>query len=1099
MSMLEPFTVDPANRPALVDFLMGRILGDYGVDGVDRTNMMLKQGPQKPSQSDARQAPTESTVAQVRFVAEAAMVHERVLHLSSHSMCPLLMVVISAVLGSFINRLITQSAPSEEILYCTNNYSLNAAGWPSFKTNDKTIYNYTAFNGKEVNYYRYIFFGNLNIMSGPPGASILQFNHPCVGWFGDSYPQNSPIYERNANLTGVAKMDSTFIPPPDQGWVAQFGNLSTDPKNFDLTAFRWFSQFQQANWAVVGARPGLESALGSLPDRGKLTPLQVVRLNASVYLTPNFNASTGILGSVSQRIFANFTTNVNNTPTVTVASASASASGTATSTPTPVIPPYLLQDFQLYPYFERNSTIQSPEDIDQVLSDKLLQIIADLAKLDKNVLLVGGSTAAVQKFQLLAQSYTDEMPYGGLFLDAFDADSGLVRFILYYGSDIRVSASSNFPSPGFRLLENVALLNQAALRAVSANNQTLAKGTVTQGFRIFPERRSTAIVLPIGGYIGRILYPFGVSFLLPIFVIMLVKEKEDRIYIMMKMNGVKPWAYYISHYITFFILYVSSTTIFLAVGILTKLDMFKRTSLPLLVVFFFLWGNVQIALAFLMSAFFSKSRIALVMTFLVVLVGVVVSLVLGNIYSNFVQLPILNIWPPFAFYRGLNLMNNASYSPTVPPFKWGELIGDTEFRSLCRFLFVEIFVYGGLALYCNAVVPTEFGVALPWHFPVSSPLKAWQKANRKKGNGGVDPNSEHHIAIAATEELDEREDDDVRDERARVDSGKIASNPTIVVSHMKKVYPSRKGLGPKVAVRNVTFAEETGVIFGLLGPNGAGKTTLISILTGLYDSSGGSARLAGFDIKTDIDQVYNSIGVCPQFDILWDDLTVAEHLYFYARLKGVAGRDEADAVEKSLQQVSLEALRYRLSKTLSGGEKRRLSIAIALVGNPAVVFLDEPTTGLDPEVRRLIWNIIQGARDNKTIILTTHSMEEAETLCQRIGIMAKGSLRCIAPPLRLKELYGKGFKLAFHSLAEDTERACAFVETVLPIGWKKVDAFSTNTAYEFPASSANAMPDLFEIMEKEKLANGIAEWSISQTTLEEVFVHLISDDDSNAD
>ncbi|KAJ3221143.1 hypothetical protein HDU81_010866, partial [Chytriomyces hyalinus] len=217
-----------------------------------------------------------------------------------------------------------------------------------------------------------------------------------------------------------------------------------------------------------------------------------------------------------------------------------------------------------------------------------------------------------------------------------------------------------------------------------------------------------------------------------------------------------------------------------------------------------------------------------------------------------------------------------------------------------------------------------------------------------------------------------------------------------------------------------------------------------------------------------------------------------------ARLKGVEKGDEASAVQKSLEQVSLIALKHRLSKNLSGGEKRRLSIAIALVGNPAVVFLDEPTTGLDPEVRRLIWNIIQDARGDKTIILTTHSMEEAEALCQRIGIMAKGSLRCMAQPLRLKELYGTGFKLSFHSLSQDTERASRFIESVLPVGWKKIDAFSTNTAYEFPAA-ANSIPTLFETIEDQKTKHGVLQWGISQTTLEEVFLRIITDDDANAD
>jgi len=148
-------------------------------------------------------------------------------------------------------------------------------------------------------------------------------------------------------------------------------------------------------------------------------------------------------------------------------------------------------------------------------------------------------------------------------------------------------------------------------------------------------------------------------------------------------------------------------------------------------------------------------------------------------------------------------------------------------------------------------------------------------------------------------------------------------------------------------------------------------------------------------VGRDIDKIYQNIGVCPQHDILWDDLSVEEHLYFYARLKGVSPAEEGAAVASALEMVSLEQFRTRTSKGLSGGEKRRLSIAISLIGHGKVVFLDEPTTGLDPEVRRLIWDIINRAKQGRTIILTTHSMEEAEVLCQRIGIMSKGLLRCL--------------------------------------------------------------------------------------------------------
>ncbi|KAJ3244891.1 hypothetical protein HDU78_010370 [Chytriomyces hyalinus] len=982
-------------------------------------------------------------------------------------LCPLMMVLISAILGKVINDLISKSQALEDIQYCSNNKSLEAINWPIFNISDPEVHNSKVPNGKSVNFLSYFSFAKL----ANPGAATLGARKSCVYWFGDDFPQFSEIYERNANLSAIARLDSTYISPPNDGWFGQLNKLLTKPREFDTISFRYFTGFQTSAWSVAGASPNLTSVLGSKSNQGNIPFQQVQAINATALITPSFDSSSGILGSVAQRLYINVSVNTGNREN-----------------------PFQVNGAQLYPYFETINTLQTTDAIDDAISKYLNNLIADLAALNKTILLVSADKRSVREltiFQLNAAAILAKMPSGGLFLESFSAEDLRMKIVLSYGTDVRVSASANFPSQGFRQLVTVSQLGQAALRAFAVNNETLQKATVTQGIRAFPYTRNTALSLPFGGLIGRILYPFGVSFLLPIFVIMLVKEKEDRIYIMMKMNGVKSWAYYLTHYITFLILFVFSALVFIVVGRVTKLDMFTKTAPFVLIVLFFLWGNVQIVLAFVLAALFSKSRTALVMTFLVVLVGVVISLVLANLYEDTFQLPVLNLWPPFAFYRGLSLMNTASFTEGVIPFGNSQFAQGTEFRSICGFLFFEIFAYGALAAYMNAVVPTEFGVAKPWHFPITDLISYVQKKQLSKANGGMDPVSESLM-------LDSREDDDVRDERVRIDTGHHNPASPIIISHMRKVYSGRKGLGPKVAVRDVTFAAESGVIFGLLGPNGAGKTTLINILTGLYEATGGQAKLAGFDIKTQQAMVYNNIGVCPQFDILWEDLTVEEHLYFYARLKGVGRGNEAAAVQKSLVQVSLIALKHRLSKNLSGGEKRRLSIAIALVGDPAVVFLDEPTTGLDPEVRRLIWNIIQDARGDKTIILTTHSMEEAEALCQRIGIMAKGSLRCIAQPLRLKELYGTGFKLSFHSLSHDTERASRFIEGVLPVGWKKIDAFSTNAAYEFPAA-AYAIPKLFETIEQQKADHGVIQWGISQTTLEEVFLRIITDEDANAD
>ena len=146
-------------------------------------------------------------------------------------------------------------------------------------------------------------------------------------------------------------------------------------------------------------------------------------------------------------------------------------------------------------------------------------------------------------------------------------------------------------------------------------------------------------------------------------------------------------------------------------------------------------------------------------------------------------------------------------------------------------------------------------------------------------------------------------------------------------------------------MQDVSISIPRGEIFALLGPNGAGKSTLINCALGLYRLTSGTSRIRGLDINENQNQVYRHIGVCPQHEILWPDLNAKEHLLFYCRLKGVEAKDEETVVKQCLEGVDLVGEQNKLSKTLSGGQKRRLGIAIALVANPVVVFLDEPTTG----------------------------------------------------------------------------------------------------------------------------------------------------------
>lgn len=222
----------------------------------------------------------------------------------------------------------------------------------------------------------------------------------------------------------------------------------------------------------------------------------------------------------------------------------------------------------------------------------------------------------------------------------------------------------------------------------------------------------------------------------------------------------------------------------------------------------------------------------------------------------------------------------------------------------------------------------------------------------------------------------------------------------LICKGIRKVYHSKGGEPNKVAVKDFYLKVQKGEIFGLLGPSGAGKTTIISMLTGLYSPDKGEAFVSGANIKDDIEQVHLQIGVCQQFDKLWPDLTVEEHLLFYSRLKGVSSKEEKAKLEKALNEVNLEKYARSKAKELSGnlvplkidiwkhylgGMKRRLSVAMALVGEPKIIFLDEPTTGLDPGNRKSLIDILIKLRGKRAMIITTHSMEEADILCSRIG------------------------------------------------------------------------------------------------------------------
>ena len=231
----------------------------------------------------------------------------------------------------------------------------------------------------------------------------------------------------------------------------------------------------------------------------------------------------------------------------------------------------------------------------------------------------------------------------------------------------------------------------------------------------------------------------------------------------------------------------------------------------------------------------------------------------------------------------------------------------------------------------------------------------------------------------------------------------------IRASHLRKIYQGRsKSAARVVAVDDVSFEVAAGEIVGLLGPNGAGKTTTMQMLTTLTRPTSGRAQVAGYDLATQARQVRGAIGYVSQRGSASDDATVGEELVDYGMLHGLSPTDALARARTLAERYQLDDLWDRVAGTLSGGQRRRLDIAMSLVHNPRLVFLDEPTVGLDPASRAGLWAHVRELRDTSglTVLLSTHYLDEADALCDRLLVISGGRLIADGPPAQIKRMMG---------------------------------------------------------------------------------------------
>ena len=305
------------------------------------------------------------------------------------------------------------------------------------------------------------------------------------------------------------------------------------------------------------------------------------------------------------------------------------------------------------------------------------------------------------------------------------------------------------------------------------------------------------------------------------------------------------------------------------------------------------------------------------------------------------------------------------------------------------------------------------------------------------------------------------------------------------------------------ALENIYLEVSRGELLSLLGHNGAGKTTLINALVGNISITSGYAIVNRINITDEnVETKYKRqlIGLCPQHDILWDELTPYEHIELYASLRNYVKSDIKKLVEIKMKEVNLEQVTNDKVSTFSGGMKRRISILLSTVGNPNVVFLDEPSTGLDPVNRRFIWKMIKEIKKKSSVILTSHSMSEAEFLSDRICVIKKGKMQCIGTSLELKNIYGDGYVLTFICEKDQQEKVKNII-LGLNKDIKVISDKGGNLIFSAGFDKIGELGWFFKVLNQDfsdenirELKGLVKECGIEQTSIEEIFLKIAKEE-----
>ncbi|XP_021697249.1 ATP-binding cassette sub-family A member 3 [Aedes aegypti] len=551
-------------------------------------------------------------------------------------------------------------------------------------------------------------------------------------------------------------------------------------------------------------------------------------------------------------------------------------------------------------------------------------------------------------------------------------------------------------------------------------------------------------------------------------------EKERQLKEAMKIMGLPNWLHWAAWFvknILLLVISISLITVLLCVSFDNPaiLNYSDWTAVWFLL---FVYCVAIICFSFMMSVFFKKANIAAGIAGLMWFVFVVPYNVTAQNYDGMSTGSKIGLGLFFNSAMSFAMMNTLRFEGSQVGLQWSNMFTSTTIDDgfsvglAIVMLLVDALIYLAIALYVEQVMPGQFGVAKPWNFLVKKDF--WTKKGSKAEN--------------VPRRLIERQNSKYFEAEPN------GTNAGVQTVNLRKVFN-----GNKVAVEGLNLNMYENQITVLLGHNGAGKTTTMSMLTGMFSPTSGTAYLNGHDIRTDLEGVRQSMGLCPQHNVLFDEMTVIEHLKFFGKLKGVPRAALDGEIDRYLRMLELLDKGNAQSQTLSGGMKRKLAVGIALCGGSKVVLLDEPTSGMDPSARRALWDLLQKEKKNRTMLLSTHFMDEADVLGDRIAIMADGVLKTVGSPFFLKKTFGVGYRLiCVKGPYCNRDLLCQILRNYIPDVRVETD-IGSELSFVLKEDYIGVFQKMLEELERRMAECGITSFGISLTTMEEVFLKAGSD------